>query len=339
MPDSDPSLPMESISAETLGAAATRAGVHHRVDKPGRESDQRLMDGRMLLWRSPTGVVVHASDGRELVDSTATIQVPPRLNLVILLEGALAFSLGGQGFRLGSVGASDAAQCLAVVTTRPEMLCRPLRRGRVLRKVSVAVEGGWLARRLAGLGTDAAATSTVLSRHLASAGWSADDKTAGLAEALAGAQHPDGLHRRLHLESRALELVAVALEHLQQQCPPERSGALPPGCPDLDRLNRALDFSGRAMPRDPGLTATARYAGLSVSTLQRHFRRAYGQSFVRYVRGRRLEQAREALWRNEKTVGEAAYLAGYRHVSNFVTAYQRAFGCAPGTDSGAAALK
>ncbi|MED5433037.1 MAG: helix-turn-helix transcriptional regulator, partial [Pseudomonadota bacterium] len=49
-----------------------------------------------------------------------------------------------------------------------------------------------------------------------------------------------------------------------------------------------------------------------------------------YIRQRRLERAQDLLRRQQLSIGEAAYLAGYRHPSNFITAYKRAFGTTPG---------
>lgn len=79
------------------------------------------------------------------------------------------------------------------------------------------------------------------------------------------------------------------------------------------------------------LNQVASDMGMSVSNLQRVFRASYGQTIGEYIRQRRLEIARDAIVRERKSIGEAAYLAGYLHTSNFTNAFKRLFGVPPGT--------
>lgn len=41
-------------------------------------------------------------------------------------------------------------------------------------------------------------------------------------------------------------------------------------------------------------------------------------------------EAKEALEQNGISIGEAAYLAGYNHPSNFISAFRKPFGHTPG---------
>lgn len=68
--------------------------------------------------------------------------------------------------------------------------------------------------------------------------------------------------------------------------------------------------------------------GMSVSTLQRLFKAAYGMSVMAFQRSERLNAARALLMEGRLTVGEAGYRAGYSTVSNFSSAFQRNF-CYP----------
>ena len=77
------------------------------------------------------------------------------------------------------------------------------------------------------------------------------------------------------------------------------------------------------------LEEIANTIGLSISTLQRRFKKDYGTTVVDYIRQKRLEKARTAIAINGLSIGEAAYQAGYNHSSNFITAFKKRFNITP----------
>lgn len=50
---------------------------------------------------------------------------------------------------------------------------------------------------------------------------------------------------------------------------------------------------------------------------------------IDYMRQRSLEGARSAMMQEGLSLGEAAYLAGYKYPSNFVTAFRKQFPITP----------
>ena len=73
----------------------------------------------------------------------------------------------------------------------------------------------------------------------------------------------------------------------------------------------------------------AKACGLSTSALQNRFSEAFNITVKRYMRKRLLERAKRALGVEGRTIGEAAYEAGYNHTSNFVSAFTREYGLPP----------
>lgn len=73
----------------------------------------------------------------------------------------------------------------------------------------------------------------------------------------------------------------------------------------------------------------ARNAGMSSSSLQRHFRAAFGMTVFEFIRNARLDEARRVLMQDGVSVSEAAYRAGYSNAANFATAFKRRFGISP----------
>jgi len=138
----------------------------------------------------------------------------------------------------------------------------------------------------------------------------------------------DSLPQRLHLECRAITLLECLLQELMQQLQlaphPVEAGV------SLDKL--PLSFKDRvdaSLRGHRSLDEIAGALGVSVSTLQRKFKAAYGYTVIDYVRRRRLEIARSALLLDGISIGEAAYLAGYNHPSNFVAAFRKQFDVTP----------
>jgi AraC-like DNA-binding protein len=68
---------------------------------------------------------------------------------------------------------------------------------------------------------------------------------------------------------------------------------------------------------------------MNPGSLQRAFRALHGVTIFEYVRACKLDRARDALERDNISVGEAAHLVGYRTLGNFSTAFRRRFGITP----------
>lgn len=76
------------------------------------------------------------------------------------------------------------------------------------------------------------------------------------------------------------------------------------------------------------LDGLARDVAMSPSSLRQKFRAYYGYSLFEHLRQCRLTQAYHDLQRGY-SVQQAAHASGYRHATNFATAFKRAFGMAP----------
>lgn len=142
------------------------------------------------------------------------------------------------------------------------------------------------------------------------------------------APRPAGAVSRLFLESCALELLARGLQGLDDDAIDAAADTrLHPQ--DRQRMLRVRD----RLLAEPGhphrLAELARDAGVSISTLKQKFPLVAGAPVFEYLRQLRLERARRGLLHEGWSVKQAAFYAGYRHPTNFATAYRRRFGVAP----------
>nr|WP_275298124.1 helix-turn-helix transcriptional regulator [Halomonas campisalis] len=135
-----------------------------------------------------------------------------------------------------------------------------------------------------------------------------------------------GQSRRLFLQGLALQLLAQGLAPSPRERLPATTATTAPAR-RLEAVRRLLE---EAPERDHDLETLATHAAMSASTLVRRFKAAYGCSPIDYLRRQRLSRARELLLGGH-SVQQVAHLSGYRHASNFITAFRRAYGVSPGS--------
>ncbi|AZT85686.1 AraC family transcriptional regulator [Marinobacter sp. NP-4(2019)] len=132
------------------------------------------------------------------------------------------------------------------------------------------------------------------------------------------------LQRKLLLEGVALQLMALGLPG---------NSTLEPSHPglsrqDVRRLESVRSLLEYAPAESYSLSDLAERAAMSPSSLRHKFRQLYGQTVFEYLRSRRLVLAKRCL-EEGCTVQQAAHRAGYRHATNFATAFRRQFGVSP----------
>jgi len=135
----------------------------------------------------------------------------------------------------------------------------------------------------------------------------------------------DAPMHRLLAEGVALQLLAHALGALAQVIEPPTAAL---SARDMQRLERVREHLHDAPQEAHTLAQLARLACMSPSALRAKFQAAYHCSVFTYLRARRLEVACAKLAQGD-SVQQAAHVAGYRHASNFATAFRQRYGIAP----------
>lgn len=268
------------------------------------------------------GLALHCADVRDLHD--LTIQCVERggsLHLALVLDGEVDVSFGSRRLGLATGGAGRRPQAAFVPLAEPELFVRRAWRGKRERKVSISFSREWLA---AICPDGDAGCAALFDRHLAVERWTPTPRAVALAEQLIRPPDDPPLLRKLHQESRAIELVAEALRQMLGVVPPP-----PLQAREHRRVAGVRDLLDSGAADGMSLEAIARHAGTNASTLQKQFRALCGMSVFEYLRRGRLLRARQALEREGRSIVEAAGIAGYASPANFATAYRRAFGITP----------
>ena len=136
-----------------------------------------------------------------------------------------------------------------------------------------------------------------------------------------------GLNKRLYLESKALELMALVItQELEIRDSNENAHALKPDV--ADRIYRARELLLQRLDNPPTLMELAQQVELNSRTLKEGFRQMFGKPAFSYLHDYRLEQARQLLETEELKVTEVADAIGFGH-SYFAKAFSKKFGLTP----------
>lgn len=299
---------------------STQIGQGHQLLTPELQPGAPLMQGSFSITRLREGLSLHCTDIVHLRDMATQFLMPEECVKVLLkLEGNAQVVVGRCPLPLDAGEGAQAVPHGAIVAVHaPETFRRHSRAGSRQRMVVLTLHPSWF---------DAAGISLDLFReHLAMQTWQPSRRAVAIAEQLLHPVGFDGPMHKLHLESRALELIAEAFSQTRADALPAPSGMPASASQRVRRLQELLD-SGEADQLD--MQAIARLMACNASTLQQQFRAVCGQTIFDYLRQHRLQRAALALQQQGASVARAAEIAGYSSQANFSTAFRRRYGVPP----------
>lgn len=314
------------VSCAEISRQMVNAGSGHTFIRPDLAPGDSALEGRFLLCRLKSGIVLHATETRDLHELLTQIVVGPDFTIFVVLDGFVDFSIGDRSFTSTARRSAHAtADCGALMLTDHELMTRRSHKGNRTRKVTVSVDGAWLEDMVCGQAGSLLRQFTT--SHLSHAAWHASPRLLSLAEQILCPPDATPFLKDMYVESRTIDLIAEALTTLVGEVPDRIAAGL--ATREARMARSARDYIEENLDKVLSLTDIAREVGLSPASLQRRFKAAYGTTVVDFVRARKLELARDALERDGVSIGEAAYVAGYSNPANFATAFRRAFGIPP----------
>jgi len=137
----------------------------------------------------------------------------------------------------------------------------------------------------------------------------------------------EGAAARLHLESCALELLALQVDRLV--CGNFSKGK---GLDRIEeeRIRAVADILIKNMAEPPPFSTLARQVGINEAKLRRGFKQVFGTPPLQFLMRQRMASARELLLGQHLDVSQAATYVGYTNISHFIICYRRIFGVTPG---------
>lgn len=133
-----------------------------------------------------------------------------------------------------------------------------------------------------------------------------------------------GMTKRLYLEGKALELMALQFDRIIERKP---TGKL---CnSDIECIHQAKAILLSDLSNPPSLLELARQVGINDYKLKRGFRQVFGTTVFGCLQAHRLERGRQLLAERELNVAGVARAVGYASQSRFCDAFKRHFEMTP----------
>jgi AraC-like DNA-binding protein len=98
---------------------------------------------------------------------------------------------------------------------------------------------------------------------------------------------------------------------------------------DLECLQKAKAYIDKNSREHHSIDDIARTVGMGATRLKEAFKQYYGSGLYTYLREQRMKRAAELLEDNDKTIKEIAKGLGFKHTSNFTTAFKKKFAVTP----------
>jgi AraC family transcriptional regulator, transcriptional activator of the genes for pyochelin and ferripyochelin receptors len=136
-----------------------------------------------------------------------------------------------------------------------------------------------------------------------------------------------GLTRRLYLESKVIELIALRLDPLF--CDRSQDKTIKLRSDDIDRIHYAKDILLSDLENPPSLLGLALQVGLNDYKLKRGFQRVFGTTVFGYLHDYRMQQAHQLLKAGNLNITEVSQQVGYNSLSSFNRAFKKKFGINP----------
>ncbi|MEO0987540.1 MAG: AraC family transcriptional regulator [Cyanobacteria bacterium J06639_14] len=137
-----------------------------------------------------------------------------------------------------------------------------------------------------------------------------------------------GLTKRMYLESKAIELLALLIEE-EADIHQDKAQADLPDRDYRDRIQYAQEILMNNLTNPPSLMELARQVGMCDYNLKRGFKEVFNTTVFGYLRDRRMERAQQLLLEPWMTVAEAARTVGYDSHASFTTAFKKKYGMSP----------
>lgn len=133
--------------------------------------------------------------------------------------------------------------------------------------------------------------------------------------------------RRLHTESRIVELLMYQFEQYNEQSEKEQHLYSEE---DIARLEMARQILEQRFAHPPTQKELAAEVLMSESKLRKDFKEYFSVTIHDYLTRVRMEKARSYLLEEKKSVYEVALLTGFGHQNNFSSAFKKYYGISPG---------
>ncbi|WP_462170349.1 helix-turn-helix domain-containing protein [Pseudoalteromonas xiamenensis] len=302
------------ISAEQL---SDRLLVSNGIDsRMALQHDTPIAVGRLSFIPLSEAVQLHLCRYVEQQKASNAALLSPSLNITVLLKGCVEFRVGNKFYHF------DASQCpiaFANIIAVAEPFTRYLRNQQEIEKVTVSVSLPWFVDRFGNEDGQLLTTSKVIELPVT-------DETLEQTQHLLTTSNTLSKIQKLQCEGLAMQWLSALIQPMLSDNPSSQASYRLPPQEDVEvkKLKVVALLEAGHTVED-----VAQQLAMSLSSLLRFFKTHFNATPKQYIKQHTLFKARHALLVDGLSIGEAAYLARYDHVGNFIAAFKKQFGVTP----------
>lgn len=314
-----------NVDSHSLALKLSVAGIKSQAIINDKNSNPLIANGSLEFSQIANHLMVHTCDLIEASNTTSVTVLAPCISINILLEGMINYQLGLQRHAFST--ANQGAIVVVNIINQPEIFTRFMSKNHHVKKATLCFNKQWLTER-GDTEKDKQLLQRVFNGENKVVYWQANNSIQTLANKLLAAKDSVSLVSNIEKEGTALDVLSRVLNELDNKKiidtkPIQFITTHTNQEHDwLNKLNQLLDDH-------LSLQDIANTLAMSVSTLQRKFKHQYKMTVIEYQRQRKLNQSRIHLLVDKLSIGETAYLAGYKHPSNFNYAFKQQFNITP----------
>lgn len=281
---------------------------HRQNEQP----TQRVFSNTYHFEHLQSGLYLHGGRLDVSEDAVHYRLKQPYIAFVVLLFGGIRFALNKQSYEISS---GNEGRCVLIATNKVALFSRYLSQGESVEKLTIAGVQRWL-------NDDYHLDKTVVRD------WVLMPSHRAMAEKLLSA---DG--SQLEKDALAMNMVSTCWTAYGEPL-------LGKSATEKGKLHQPFDEDKRIGLETAMLDAIengaletthiANHLNLSLRTLQRKVRAHCGCSINEWRQQVLMQKALVALGDQHLSIGEAAYLCGYKQSSNFIQAFRKYYGVTPG---------
>ena len=291
------------------------------IEGSGQSSDT-LLSGALNFKQLANGISFHFADTYESSNTVSSCEITDLISFNILFSGKLSFAINEQKYHFD---ATKSEKAFINVINGKQAFSRFLTVDNSLKKLNLSVSKEWLIQRSLNDQEKRFISSLFKNKH-AVYELKCSELLKEQALQLCSIELNDSLKSQLILEAHATLCITELLSMLKANVSSRVNS--------IESLveKQKRKFDKEVLPFIQGgftVKQIANKLGTSESTMQRYFKQHFQMSVLEFIREKKLEKARSMLVIERKSIGEAAYYSGYKHVSNFVTAFKKQFTVTP----------
>lgn len=312
------------INVEALTLKLNKAGIKSRSKPHNTFNENNVIDGSLSFNPIHQSLLVHTCDIVEKTNTYNSVSLEPSISINILLEGKINYQLGNKHYEFSVI--NNTPLVIVNILNKHELFTRFINEDCKVKKVNISCDKQWLFERCK-TPEDTLFLNNLFSEASRVLHWPVTQKVNKLANSLIEQKKEDSFLNNLLIEKVALEILAYSIKKIVRDNKTKNTLQ----SKQYNGINKD-DFFDKIdilLENNFSLSDIAKELAMSVSTLQRKFKQNYNVTVIEYFRQKKLNKAREHLLIDGLSIGEAAYIAGYNHASNFNYAFKQQFNLTP----------